>query len=433
MRVRVVTPLLFAAVLFVALDAGATSGTAFGESSRVAALAGAAVAPPGDSGSMLENPAGLGDVKEPELLLGASVARLRLGFGRDGEAGSERTRTIGGFGLAVATPLPGPEWLARLRLGIALYLPADRALRVAVDEREDRPLSPVYDGRPDRMSALGALGYAFGKELRVGLGVVMAPNLATPTEVSYDADRADGVEKDVMVRLDRDLEMSLSPFFGVRAEPLEMLSLGVAYRAHAVSRAGGSQRTVAGGILADDPIDYYQFWDPARLSAGFALGPWHGARLSFQATHARWSEFRTGMNRSLEPAFDDTLELGGGLEWQALPWLVARGGFRHEPSPIPPQTGPTNYLGADTEELSLGAGADFRKLFRAPLALDVHARTRLSAEQSADKDPERLGDASASLPGQQIDNLGYPGFRSSASYWQVGFSLKIFIGKERKP
>lgn len=424
--------LLCAALALAASEARATSGTAFGESARVAALAQAVAARPGDAGSIRENPGGLADVVEPQLMLGASLGRLGIGFARDGEAETERERWIGGFGLAVATPLPGPDWLRRLRVGLALYLPAEHALRVSVEERSDEPKSPIYDGRPDRMSALGALGYELFPELRLGAGVVMAPTLATPTEVSYDADRADGVEKDVMVRLDRDLEMDVSPFFGVRAQPLELVGVGLTYRAASVSRAGGSQRTVAGGILADDPIDYYQFWDPAEIVLGLAGGPLAGVSVSADAGYARWSEFRSGFNRELDVPFENTLNLRAGLEWQALPWLAARGGWALEPSPVPEQAGDENYLGADAHVLAVGAGANLRELWRrVPVAVDVFARTRLTGTQHAVKDPSQLRDASESLPGKQIDNLGFPGFSSTASFWQVGLSLTLFVGKER--
>ncbi|MBK8997655.1 MAG: hypothetical protein IPM35_18155 [Myxococcales bacterium] len=424
---------LLALVLALAApEAHATSGTAFGESARVAALGTAVVGRPGDAGSIRENPGGLGDVAEPQVMLGASVGRLSIGFARNGEAETERARWLGGFGIAVATPLPGPDWLRRLRVGLALYMPAEYALRVSVDERVDQPKSPIYDGRPDRMSALAALGYELLPQLKLGAGIVMAPTLATPTEVSYDADRADGVEKDVMVRLDRDLEMDVSPFFGVRAQPIEKLGVGLTYRAASVSRAGGNQRTVAGGILADDPIDYYQFWDPAELVLGVAAGPFAGVSASADAGWARWSKFRSGFNREIDAPFEDTLNLRAGLEWQTLPWLAARGGWSLEPSPIPEQTGDENYLGADTHVVALGAGANLRELWpRVPVAVDVFGRMHLRGTQHADKDPTELTDASESLPGQQIDNLGYPGFSSTASFWQIGLSLTLFVGREK--
>ena len=259
----------------------------------------------------------------------------------------------------------------------------------------------------------------------------MAPTLATPTEVSYDAGRAEGVEKDVVVRLDRDLEMDVSPFAGVRAQPLPQLGIGLAARAASVSRAGGTQRTVAGGIIADDPIDYYQFWEPAQVVLGGCGGPLGGVTLSADVGYARWSEFRSGMNREVDAPFDDTLNVRAGVSVAPLRWLTARGGWALEPSPITEQIGDENSLGADTHVVALGAGADLREIWRrVPVRIDAFGRLRLSGEQRARKDPAQLTDASESLPGQQIDNLGYPGFSSTTRFWQAGLSVTLFVGRE---
>ncbi len=412
--------------------ARATSGTAFGESARVAAQVSAVVGAPGDAGSIRENPAGLADVIEPQVMLGASIGHVAIDFTRHGEADSTRQRWLGGYGLAAASPLPGPDWLRRLRVGFALYLPAEHVLRVSVDARTDQPKSPIYDGRPDRMSALGALAYEIMPELRIGVGVVMAPTLATPTEVTYEAERADGVEQDVVVRLDRDLEMDVSPFAGVRAQPLPLLGIGLAARAASISRAGGGQRTVAGGILADDPIDYHQFWDPAEVVLGATVGPLSALTVSADVGYARWSAYRSGMNRELDEPFSDTLNPRVGLGYRALPWLTLRGGYGFEPTPVPDQVGDENYLGADTHVVAVGAGADLRTLFaRVPVGVDVFTRARFGGSQRVDKDPSRLSDATPDLPGQQIDNLGYPGFRSSALFWQAGLSVTLWVGREK--
>jgi len=330
----------------------------------------------------------------------------------------------------VGTPLPSP--LDRVKLGLALHFPAEHALRVEVNERSDRPHSPIYDGRPDRMSALGALAYQILPQLGVGAGVVMAPSLSTPTEVSYDADRGDTVENDVIVRLDRDLEMDVSPFVGVRAQPLALLGLAVVYRAPSVSRAGGKQRTEAGGIIADDPIDYYQFWDPAQLVVGAAAGPVSDVSVSVDATYSQWGQYRSGFDRSVRPAFENTLSPHVGVEWGARDWLALRAGYGFEPSPVPEQTALSNYLAADTHVLAVGGGVDLRRLTRAPLAIDAHLRTRLSGTQSAKKNDDELPDADPGLPGRQIDNLGYPGFESSSRFYQLGVSVTLFVGKERR-
>ncbi len=421
------------ALIAIAPSARAAAGTAFNEPSRAAALGGAVTARPGDPGTIISNPAGLADVDEPTLLVSGQASRYERWFQRTHEPREETGRWIGGFGLGVATPLPGPDWLQRFHFGFALDMPAEHVLKVSVAERTDEPLSPIYDARADRVSALLALAVQPFDRVRFGLGVSVTPSLATPTEVSYDPSRADTAQDQVIVRLDRDLALEVSPFFGLRVDPFDALALGLAYRDAAISRASGSQHTQAGGIVAEDPIDYFQFWDPAELAFGVAVGPLSNLTVSADATWQRWSEFKSGFNRTLDQPFESTLKLAAGVELQAIPGVFARVGYAFEPSPIPEQVGTSNYLGADTHVPSAGGGVDLRKLTGAPLAIDGHVRMRFGATQSAKKQLGELGDADPSLPGQQIDNLGYPGFQSGARFYQAGITLTLFIGKEKKP
>ena len=48
--------------------------------------------------------------------------------------------------------------------------------------------------------------------------------------------------------------------------------------------------------------------------------------------------------------------------------------------------------------------------------------------QQAEKRDEQLTDADADTPGQQIDNLGYPGFEAGGSFLQGGLTLTFLLG-----
>ncbi len=420
------------AVLAVAPGARATASTTFAETSRVAGLADAVSARPGDAGSMLLNPAGLADVSEPVVILSGGFDHLSQWFARTKEVQLDLSRSFGAFGFAAATPLPGPWWLNKVRVGLALDLPAQYVLQVDVPERVDQPTSPVYDTRPNRVSALTALAVDVTAELKVGGGVNLTPSLSTPTTVTFVPGRSTSIQNDVEISLDRDMPLAASPFLGVRAQPLSFLGLAIVFRGSSVSHAGGAQTTTAGPIVANSPVDYLIFWDPAELVAGAALGPWKGWSLSVDATYSDWSAFRTAFDQPLTPPFSNTMSVDGGVEWTRVPWLTLRAGGGYEPSPVPPQTGETNYLAADTVVLALGAGLDLRKLVHAPLLVDLHVRGRLGAEQSATKNAGSLPDADPSTAGKQVDNLGYPGFQSRSNLYQAGLTLTLFVGKEKK-
>lgn len=420
--------LLLASPLASPRPARATAGTAFGETSRAAALANAVSARPGDAGTMLLNPAGLADVRLPTFVVVAGFGRFEQWFARTAEAAEDRSRAFGSFGLAVATPLPGPAWLRRVRLGVALDLPFEHVLRVAVPVRLDQPSSPLYDGRPERMSAIGAFAIELTDHFRVGMGLQMTPSLDTPTEVTYVAGRDKSVDKSVEVRLDRDLALEVSPFFGLRAQPTDTTAVALVYREASSSRARGSQRTVAGGIVADDPIDFFQLWDPPELVLGGAWSFSPKWSVSVDFTLHEWSKTLSGFGQPLDQPYRDTASLRAGLEWHARPWLFARAGWAVEPTPVHEQVGATNHAAPSTITLAGGAGLDLRRLVDWPVLVDLHVRGRFGAQQSAHKDPGALPDANADLPSKQIDNLGFPGFRANASAVQLGVTLTLLLG-----
>lgn len=415
------------AVLSLGSHATADAGAFLGDSSRVAALAGAASARPGDAASLHTNPAGLADLSGAELAVLAQLARLEHWFARDGEAREDRSRTLGGFGLAVGARLPGPDWLRRFRFGFALHTPAEHALRVRAPERLDEPESPFYDGRPDKLGALGALAVEVLPSLRVGVALSVAPTLHAPSDVTYVAGRGSGPEEDVEIRLERDLRFGLAPLVGIRAQPLDALSLALVYRGENASVASGRLRVVAGGILADDPVRFRRLWSPEQFVFGAHARVSSRLSLSADLTWSRFSRMRDGYDRPLAEPFHDVLSPAAGGELAVASGSVLRAGYALEPSPIPEQVGDTNYLGATTHVLAVGVGHDFANSLAVPLRLDLHGRGRIDARQSARKDPARLSDADPEAPGTQVTNLGYPGFESRALLVQLGLTLTVAL------
>lgn len=416
---RALAVAVIAGALLWASNVRAGAGTAFADTARVTALGYAVTARTGDAGTMLRNPAGLTDVRQPQVLVSAQALGLVASFARAGEPAEDRSRLLGSWGIAAATPLPGV--LADVKVGFALDVPAGYVLRVAVPVRGDEPSSPVYDGRPDRASALFAVAFPLFGVLRVGAGVAVVPSLATPTTVRYVAGRDSTVDRNVVVRLDRDLDVGFVPFFGLRTTPTPRFSLGFSWRGASYSRATGSQRTIAGGILADDPIDFFQFWDPETLALGAAwvLGP--RASISADVALARWSRFRSGRDGDVAPRFRDTLAVRSSIELTATRWLVVRAGGGFESNPVPEQSLATNYLGASTTMLAAGAGADLRTL-HVPLAIDLQLSGFFGPAQTATK---------LTHPGETVDDLGYPAFRATASAVHFGATVTFFAGGSR--
>ncbi len=433
-----------ALVMLAPCVARADAGAAFAETSRTASLADAVSARPGSAGTLTMNPAGLADLREAEIVIGGHADYVSQWMQRTGDpASTDRSRGFGGIAFAAATPLPGPSWARRFGVGVALDIPAQYLLHLDVPVRVDQPTSPIYDGRPDKISAAFALGYRVIRGIDIGIGFAISPTLSLPTLVQYQAGRAPSVNDNVEVRIDSSLDLAVSPLLGLRLQPLDWLGLSLVWRDAQISRATGTQTTQAGGIVAPDSIDFFQMWEPATVVIGAAITPVRDVSWSLDVTWRKWSGFRTAFNQGSDPndptnvgspilppyGWNDTLSIASGLEVK-IPhtgWAI-RGGAGVEPTPIPTQTGPTNYLGANTFIAALGAGFDLRKVSKVPLVIDAHVRARFGGTQSVTKNPSAMTDADATLPGQQIDNMGFPGFRSQAVMMQAGLTGTFFIG-----
>jgi Outer membrane protein transport protein (OMPP1/FadL/TodX) len=420
-------------VLFaVAGDARAAAGAAFAETSRVASLADAVTARPGDPGSMLLNPAGLADMKEAMVLGGGHFDYLSEWFQPTGNASQDMSRSFGGFYFAAATPLPGPKWARDIVVGLALDVPAQYLLHIDVPVRLDQPASPIYDGRPDRIASVLAVGYKIIPRIEVGAGIAVAPSLTEPAAVTYVAGRTPDVNGNVEVRLDSSLDLAAAPFLGLRITPFDWLGLSVVWRDIQASQATVPQTTTAGGINDSQQVSFFQMWDPASVVVGAYVAPLKRISFSVDVAWHKWSDFKTGFSGTLAPPYNlnDTVSIASGVEAHLGGGWTLRGGVGFEPTPIPTQSGLTNYLGGNTLILALGGGLDFRRTtLHLPFAIDAHVRVRADALESAQKDPSAVETPSTTIPGAtQIDNMGYPGFRSQAFMLQGGLTATFFIG-----
>jgi long-chain fatty acid transport protein len=423
-----------ATMIAVTRAAHADSGALFGESSRTAALGDAVTARPGETSAIYYNPGALADVDRPTLAFTSHIGTLGTWYERSGEARQEQRRTIAGFGLALASPLPiGPEWARPFTVGAAVHVPAQHALRLTAPSRPDEPSFPLYGDRAERTAATASVAVRLFSRLGVGFGVTLTPTLVAPTRVSYDPARGETADDHVVVDLDRELRVEASALAGLRTKVSDALSLGLAYRQAIETRAEGPNDTAAGGLVVRDQINFVDFLAPEELAAGVAVFPSSRLSVSGDVVRARWSRYRTIHAAEPAPRFSDVTNLRLGAEWSGAPGIAVRGGYAFEPSPVPEQVLTTNLFDADRHVLSIGGGFDLRTRGWAPLRIDAHLRTHLVGTHHADKRAAALPDDDATTPGQQIGNLGFPSVSGSASFWQVGLTILCFLSKGPTP
>lgn len=424
-RALAVLPLALVAVA--SGSAQADSGAMFGESARTGALAGAVTARASELTAIGQNPGALAALDEAMVAATVHAGTLDLWFEREGEPSEDLGRGIAGTGASIGTPLPGP--LRPLRFGVAFHVPLQYALKLVAPSRSDVPTFPLYGDRAERSAATAALALNLFDRLGIGAGITLSPTLAAPTVVSYDAQRSENVDRNVVVDIERELDTDTALLLGVRSVVTSKLALGVAYRQAVQTRAVGPNDVVAGTLVVDDRIDFNDFLAPDELAVGACVGPFFHTTLSVDVVRAQWSAYRTIHNEVPQPGLNDVFDVRAGVEIEAVPALPIRFGYGYEPTPVPEQVGVSNLLDGDRHILSLGAGLDLRALAEIPLRVDAYGVFHAITTTTSVKDPAALGDRLPSEPGQQIDNLGYPSTRSGGFVLHGGMTLSYFFGQ----
>lgn len=408
--------------------AAADSGATDGESARAASLADAVVARPGDTSAIFLNPAGLADVERTTLTLHGHAAYSRFGWARPGESERVSERAIGGYGVSLVVPMPGPDWLRRFHLGAAVHVPTGGLIGVDASPREDAPTAPMYGTRLERTAATLSCGIALPGWVDIGIGATLAPTLIAPATITFDPRRGTSVDDGVVVRFDRDVPTGWGLLLGIRFAPTRELAVGLAFRQGVTLRAQGALELRAGSALLDDPLDFADFYSADEIAFGIAAFPIPGVSFSVDATWARWRAFRDAHARIPAQPLHDTVSLRAGFEWTER-WASVRAGYAWEPTPVPPQVGASSFLDSDHHVFTAGFGADLSDVLSLPVTVELYARAHALGPIDVRKDASLLPDARPMLAGTQIDTLGYPGVRGEILYLQLGLSLTLRLGE----
>lgn len=289
------------------------------------------------------------------------------------------------------------------------------------------------------------VAYRLTPWLSVGVGGMFVPS-AVPTTDVFVEDLAN--QSDVDLNTDVETTNNWGLMAGTQVDILSNLRLGLAYRGEVFFRIHGKNRIILGTAdpaeqTITQTIDWTPTYSPETFSGGVG---WSPGRFDTQAgvEFKRWSNY-VG-NHSEPTSFNDTLSPRVGVEYQFSPTLDIRAGAGYEPTPIPPQTGRTNYVGNDRITASFGAGHAF-DLWGQPVALDWTLQLQNLIAREVDKKPRdsfpNCGDDVSSIcdevpdstensetgrpyaeaQGLQTGNPGFPGFSSGG--WMAAIVLDL--------
>jgi long-chain fatty acid transport protein len=351
----------------------------------------------------------------------------------------------------------------RLGLGIYGMIPYGTFTTASAfysDEREqyfsNSLHSELYSDRLTATSLAFATGLKLTEAVSIGLSATLALK-ATAGSPTYL--KSIGAFQDILLDSNISVNAALSPHFGVVVRPTDRWH--VSTTVHTPQKFDIAAKfkflVVTGetnGVDEGAAVSFTHDYLPWKLSAGssYDVVRTKETKVSVVGTalYARWSDYvdRHSQRPSAPYAWYDTLGGSVGVRYEQGP-LRSLLDAAYEPTPVPDQTGRTNYV--DNDRLGAAAGFDyaFRLLggkLRAGIQMQVHRllprHTRKVAAYSAGMTRPNLvidevpDDATAGIDpvtgdarpldgreGLQTNNPGWPGFFSAG--WVLGGSCHV--------
>ncbi|MBK7582282.1 MAG: outer membrane protein transport protein [Myxococcales bacterium] len=398
------------AALALAAPAAASPSDTFGLGSRSTAMGSAVSADVRDFSANYYNPSGLALARGLDVSAGYFYAAHSL------EMNGQDSRVDPVRGVVGGLVAPGSIGFLPFAFGIATFLPDDRLSRARASRQED-PRWVLYDNRtqlifisaniairPVPWLAIGG-GLTYLAATRGSFGITGTAVLPAGNRTEYDSQ--------LRHEVDADLTTERYPEFGVTVRPHSRLDLALVYRHQATieldvdAELVGTVDATLLKVPARYQLDSYTVnaFIPRQVVLGESYRPIDALSVNLDLKWVDWSSFKSPVSRSSttldvnvpagiielppnpkpskieDPNFAGRIVPQLGIEYRldVTPDLVVpiRAGYIYERSPIPPQTGVTNYVDADRHVFSLGAGVVLRDLgavLPGNVRFDTHAQ-----------------------------------------------------------
>jgi len=361
----------------------------FGLGSRSTALGGAVSADVHDFSAGYYNPSGLALAGGTDLSLGYMYVshQLRLN-GHDSQIDPVR-------GLMGGIVAPGSVAKIPFAFGIATHVPDERLSRARTVD-PSVPVWMLYDNRSQLLYLTANLAIRPFKWLAVGGGMTFLAATKGSFDISGTAVLPDTLGKrseyDSRLRheVDADLTAVRYPEFGVTILPSDRFSAALVYRGQAELNLAidaklkgkvdaGLVTVPAQYALESQTLDAFI---PRQVVLGTSTQPVERLRVNLDVVWVQWSAYKSPVSYSVTsldvplpksllppatkpsartaPGFLDRFVPRVGVEYRFEPLqkleLPVRAGYAFERSPVPDQTGTTNFADTDRHILSLGTG-----------------------------------------------------------------------------
>ena len=291
-------------------------------------------------------------------------------------------------------------------------------------------------------------GFKVTDWLAVGIGASLLPNSSTHSGV-YLADS--GHQDQIQMVVQNEQKWNPTVHAGLMLTPSSNLQFGLAWRgqnsfnldiANEV-QIKGFQGT-SSGFPVPQVAHFVMNFTPHQFIAGATL---RGATMlgTIDVIRSLWSHYVDTVG---EPAgFNDTWSARLGGQWQATELTQLYAGVRYEQTPVPDQTGRTNYV--DNDRIGVSGGARHRFVVgqrdldigwsvtvQRLLARDTtksqgpYSNCAPGVTKLCDEVPDNVvdpvtGKMVPQAQGLQTGNPGFPGFLSYGTILSVGLDLRV--------
>lgn len=366
------------------------------------------------------NPAGLAMAERLELSIGYFRVDQHLSIDGNDNGVDPVKGLVGGL---VA---PGTLFGVPFAFGLATHLPDDRLSRVRT-LKQDVPRWELYDNRAQILFIASNIAIRPVPWLSIGGGIGYLSSTRGNLGITGEAKLRNTYDSQLRHEVDADLTSVRIPLFGLRITPNDRISFGASYRGEAkldLQLTADIHGTIDSEIGVKAPIRYtltsqsFDAFHPRQITVGTSVVPVDRVRVNLDVVWVNWASYKSATSLSTahlevggdvsgvvalppdpkptivrDPEFKNRLVPHVGVEVSALSYahfeLLARGGYVYERSPVPPQTGPTNFVDADRHTMSLGLGMRVPKPIEelpGEVRLDLHGAYSLLPERLVKKE-----------------------------------------------
>jgi hypothetical protein len=289
----------------------------------------------------------------------------------------------------------------------------------------------------------------------LSLGVSFTLSLANTAAASTYVGNANDISGTLQLSTKLDVLAGISPHFAAVIEPFDALHVSVTVHSpQMMSIATTSTTTLPSGDRQSAERESVHAWEPWILGLGATYDIYRGDRhtwaLTATGTYQLWSKYRDRQGQRPLP----------GYEWSNIPAVAF--GVRHtydgvlstfvdgvfQPTPVPAQTGRTNYVDNDRIGFGAGVGYDWHvdalkgAILRFAGQLQMHflperyqkkldptlpssAGRQVVIDERPDDVIDTRGMPVPEAAGLQTNNPGWPGFASQGILAGGGVSVSL--------